>query len=329
LSNQKNLNTSQNTSIKPPLTNHDATVTLWSRAKPCAVKFLAKASATMSCVCRGINFTILHGAYIYDFFPTVTCRHMFGIRRRECDRILPAWRAGGRSTIKHQYESSVWVVSFCITQNQSQKGHRYKGYHDGIWYLVHEYHGDVIIKLKLAWLSRWMILPPVTFPWLSRSVILPKPSLNQINLSRLIVSLSMRCMMRSTGPAASARKGVRWMSPTRPRKIVSSMSLYVSDEKSHQLDVSCEKSRHLNVTSVVGHLFCLYPVVVWNRSVIYSTTHHGSVFCLSWLVDKVRGKGNTVINSRCLTFFYLLQRTKRVLGGRYEKGTNPTVRGNQ
>ena len=52
------------------------------------------------------------------------------------------------------------------------------------------------------------------------------------------------------------------MSPTRPRKIVSSMSLNVSDEKSHQLDVSSEKSRHLNVTSVVGHLFCLYPVVV-------------------------------------------------------------------
>ncbi len=31
----------------------------------------------------------------------------------------------------------------------------------------------VIIKLKLAWLSRSMILAPATFPWLSRFVILP------------------------------------------------------------------------------------------------------------------------------------------------------------
>ncbi len=27
------------------------------------------------------------GAYIYDFLPTVTCRHTFGIRNRECDKI--------------------------------------------------------------------------------------------------------------------------------------------------------------------------------------------------------------------------------------------------
>ncbi len=60
---------------------------------------------------------------------------------------------------------------------------------------------SVIIKLKLAWLSRSMILPLGTFPWLSLSVIHAKtrPKIpkrldfdNTINLSNLIVSLGTR-----------------------------------------------------------------------------------------------------------------------------------------
>ena len=41
---------------------------------------------------------------------------------------------------------------------------------------------SVIIKLKLAWLSRSMILPLGTFPWLSLSVILAKTSLKGLIL---------------------------------------------------------------------------------------------------------------------------------------------------
>jgi hypothetical protein len=40
----------------------------------------------------------------------------------------------------------------------------------------------LIIKLKLAWLSRSMILPLGTFPWLSLSVIHAKTSLKRLIL---------------------------------------------------------------------------------------------------------------------------------------------------
>ncbi len=41
---------------------------------------------------------------------------------------------------------------------------------------------QVIIKLKLAWVSRSMILTPVTLPWLSLSVILAKTSIKGLIL---------------------------------------------------------------------------------------------------------------------------------------------------
>jgi hypothetical protein len=66
-----------------------------------------------------------------------------------------------------------WTVGHCHWQ--SYKSRRYTGYVVKVLIIV-------IIKMKLPWLSRSMILPLGTFPWLSLSVIHPKTSLKRLIL---------------------------------------------------------------------------------------------------------------------------------------------------